>query len=138
MSHPFQDWQVLWVALLWEVQDMPESSGSPAANLLRTRFSSFRHSEDNRGRQFRRITFHNASPAVELPQIDSLTGSFGLDSGSQYNHWPWSLHIRPCNFPLTRSLKIEVRRSPSLADTCLTVSHPASSNRSFKLLILAE
>ena len=138
IHRPHPAWQALRAALWKGVQGRPESSELRSAHLWRIGFSFVRRSVDKRERPSRRISFHIASPAVELPQIDSLTGSLGLDSGSQYNHWPWSLHIRPCNFPLTRSLKIEVRRSPSLTDTCLTVSHPASSNRSFKLFILAE
>jgi hypothetical protein len=34
---------------------MPEFSELPAASLLRTRLSSFRRSEGNRGRQFRKL-----------------------------------------------------------------------------------
>ena len=46
-----------------------------------------------------RISFHSASPAVELTHGDSFDGSLGADSGNQYSHWPWSLHIRPCSLP---------------------------------------
>src|SRR5262249_24462770 len=96
--------------------------------------------EGNTARPRRRNTSHTAPPAVDVitSSDDESRAGDGLGSGSQYSHSPWSLQRRALSRPSLRSRPMVVRLMPSVAETCLLVSMPASRRRALRLLSLAE
>ena len=70
------------------VPDNPESSESPSGNLLRTRFSSFRHSGGKRGHVKLEHPHHQLSPGIISRLRAPLCIGFGRVRFGRFHSWP--------------------------------------------------